>query len=135
MSITLTYNGTTAHLSDRLIWEDEFGPSPVEQVIEPGTTGSLLVHVGLWQAGRRITLDGVDSNAWITRALCSSLQAWAALPGITLTLVLRGVARQVMFDHENGGFEATPVWRLMDGQESPTQVFRPIFRFITTDSF
>ena len=29
MSITLTYNGTTATLSDRLQWSDEFDWSPV----------------------------------------------------------------------------------------------------------
>lgn len=135
MAITLTYNGTTAHLSDRLIWEDEYGPSPVEQVTGPGTTGSLLVHVGVRTAGRPITLDGVDSNAWITRELCDTLQAWAALPGIQLTLVLRGTARQVIFDQEQGGFEARPVWRLLDGEQTPSQVFRPTFRFITTDSY
>jgi len=134
MSITLTYNGTTAHLSDRLIWTDEFGWSPVKQVTGPGTTGALLVHVGVLQAGRSIELDGVESKAWITRFLCETLQAWAALPGITFTLVLRGVARQVMFDHERGGFEATPVWLLADGEETPDQVFLPILRFLTTDS-
>lgn len=135
MAITLTYNGTVAQLSDRLLWTDEFGPSPVVQVTRPGTTGALLVHVGVRTAGRPITLDGVESKAWITRALCDSLEAWAALPGIKFTLVLRGVPRQVMFDHEQGGFEATPVWRLADGEQTSTEVFLPVFRFITTDSF
>lgn len=52
MSITLTYLGTTAQLGDRLIWSDEFAWSPVEQVTEPGTTGALMVHVGVRSAGR-----------------------------------------------------------------------------------
>jgi hypothetical protein len=133
--ITLTYNGTTAHLGDRLIWLDEFGQSPVKQVTGPGTTGALLVHVGVRLAGRQITLDGVDSKAWITRSLCESLELWAALPGIKLTLVLRGVSRQVMFDHEQGGFEATPVWLLADGEQTPDEYFLPVFRFLTTDAF
>lgn len=131
MAITLTYSGTTAHLGDRLLWTDEFTWSPVAQVTEPSTTGALLVHVGVRIAGRPITLDGGESKAWATRALCSTLQAWAALPGITLTLVLRGISRQVIFDHQRGGFEAVPIWRLADGQETPDQVFLPTLRFLT----
>ncbi len=131
--ITLTYNGTVAQLGDRLLWTDEFGWSPVEQKTGPGTRGSFLVHVGVRQAGRPITLDGVSSKAPFTRSLCASLDAWAALPGIFLTLNLRGVARQVMFDHERGGFQATPIWRLADGEETPDQEFFPTLRFLTTD--
>lgn len=133
MAITLTYGGTTAHLGDRLVWTDEFEWSPVEQVTEPGTTGALLVHVGVREAGRPITLDGSET-AWFSRSLCSSLQAWAALPGITLTLVLRGVARQVIFDHERGGFEAEAVDQLSENEIYPEQVMRPVLRFLTTDS-
>ena len=131
MAITLSYNSTTAQLGDRLLWTDEFGWSPVEQVTEPSTTGKLMVHVGVREAGRPISLDGVGSKAWITRSLCASLEAWAALPGVVFTLVLRGVSRQVMFDHERGGFEAQPIWRLADGQETPEQVFLPTLRFLT----
>ncbi|MCB4362684.1 hypothetical protein KIH07_03000 [Hydrogenophaga taeniospiralis] len=135
MAITLTYNGTVANLGDRLIWTDEFGQSPVKQVKGSSTTGALLVHVGVLQAGRQITLDGVDSKAWIPRSLCESLELWAALPDITLTLVLRGVARQVMFDHERGAFEATPIWLLADGEQTPDEVFLPILRLFTTNAF
>lgn len=131
MAITLTYNGTTAQLGDRLLWTDEYGWSPVEQVKETSTNGKLIVHEGVRVADRPITLDGVESKAWITRALCDSLTAWSDLPGIVMTLVLRGVPRQVMFDHTRGGFEAAPIWRLADGQESPGQVFLPTFRFFT----
>ncbi len=134
MAITLTYNGTTAHLPDQLVWTDEFTWSPVEQATEPGTTGALLVHVGARSAGRPIELDGVETRAWITRTLCSTLAAWAALPGIELTLVLRGVSRKVIFDHERGGFEATSLWPIANGQEWADQDFLPTLRFLTTDS-
>lgn len=83
--ITLTYNGTTAHISDRLQWTDEFGWSPVDQATAYSTTGALLVDVALKQSGRPITLVGTDTAAWITRALCTTLQAWAKLPGIGST--------------------------------------------------
>ena len=130
MSITLTYNGTTATLSDRLQWTNEYDWSPVEQVTAYSTTGRLLVDVSLKQAGQPITLEGTDTNAWISRALCSTLQAWAALPGIQLGLVLRGQAHQVIFDHAKGGFSAQPVWKLLDGEITPELFYRPTFRFL-----
>ena len=86
--------------------------------------------MALKQAGRPITLIGTETAAWITRALCSTLQAWAELPGIQLTLVLRGQPRQVMFEHAKGGFTGQPVFKLQDGEESPEQLYLPTFRFI-----
>lgn len=130
MSITLTYNGTTATLSDRLQWSDEFDWSPVEQATAYSTTGALLVDVGLKLAGQPITLEGTDTNAWISRALCSTLQAWAALPGIQLDLVLRGETHQVIFDHAKGGFTAQPIWKLLDGEITPELMYRPTFKFL-----
>lgn len=130
MSITLTYSGTTATLSDRLHWADEFDWSPVEQATGYGTTGALLVDVSLKQAGQPITLEGTDTNAWISRALCSSLQAWAKLPGIQLDLVLRGETHRVIFDHAKGGFSAQPIWKLLDGEITPELLYRPTFRFL-----
>ncbi|ABM37555.1 hypothetical protein [Polaromonas naphthalenivorans] len=130
MSILLTYLGTTAALTDRLQWSDEYEWSPVEQSTEYSTEGVLLVDVALKQAGRPITLDGTQTEAWITRAACDTLQAWAALPGITLTLTVRGVARAVMFDHAKKGFEATPIWKLLDGEVTPELLYLPTFRFL-----
>ena len=130
MSITLTYNGTTAHLSDRLQWANEYDWSPVDQATGYSTRGALLVDVGLKLAGQPITLDGTDTNAWISRALCSTLQAWAALPGIQLDLVLRGETHQVIFDHAKGGFTAQPIWKLLDGEITPELMYRPTFKFL-----
>lgn len=130
MSITLTYNGTTAHLSDRLQWTDEFDWSPVDQATAYSTRGALLVDVGLKLAGQPITLDGADTNAWISRALCSTLQAWAALPGIELALVLRGTTHQVLFDHAKGGFSAQPIWKLVDSEITSELFYRPTLHFL-----
>lgn len=130
MAITLTYLGTTAALSDRLEWVDEWSWSPVTQSAAWSTTGALLLDVGTKLAGRPITLEGTNTQAWISRSLCSTLQAWAALPGAQFSLSLRGVARVVVFDHDKGGFAATPVWRLLDGHESPEQLFIPTLRFL-----
>ena len=130
MSITLTYNGTTAHLSDRLHWADEFDWSPVEQATAYSTTGALLVDVAVKQAGQPITLEGTDTNAWITRALCDTLKAWAALPGAQFDLVLRGITHPVIFDHAQGGFSAQAIWKLADGAIDAELMYRPTFKFL-----
>lgn len=128
--ITLTYNAVTANISNRLEWVDEFDWSPVAQETAYSTTGALLVDVGQRLAGRTITLQGMGTAAWISRGLCETLQAWAAIAGAQFTLTLRGVARTVMFDHARGGFSAQPLWRLADGEQSGDELLIPTLRFI-----
>lgn len=129
--ITLSQGGTTLELSDRLLWVDEFEWSPVAIAVRTGTEGALQVHVGVRKAGRPITLDGRDSQAWITRALCQQLYAWLALPGTVFSLVVRGQARNVIFDQSQGaGFTAAPVWKLLDGEHTPELLYRPYFKFM-----
>ena len=130
MSITLTYNGTTAHLSDRLQWTNEYDWSPVDQATGYSTRGALLVDVALKLAGQPITLDGTSTNTWISRALCDTLKAWAALPGAQFDLVLRGITHPVIFDHAQGGFSAQPIWKLLDGEITPELCYRPTFKFL-----
>ena len=130
MTITLTYNGTTAAISDRLQWTDEYDWSPVEQASAYSTTGALLVDVAVKQAGQTITLVGTETAAWISRALCDTLQAWSSLPGIQLDLVLRGTTHQVMFDHAQGGFSAQPIWKLVDGEITDELIYVPTFKFL-----
>lgn len=129
-TITLAYAGTTLALSDRLDWTDEFDWHPVEQASSYSTTGALLIDVATRQAGRPITLQGTDTQAWMRRADMLQLAALAAIPGAQLTLVLRGVARQVVFDHAQGGFSAQPVWRLLDGEIDASLLYRPTLRFL-----
>lgn len=130
MSIPLTYDGTTVHLSDRLHWADEYDWSPVEQATGYSTTGALLIDLAEKQAGQPITLEGIETQAWLRRDLCDTLKAWAAISGAEFSIVLRGVTHQVMFDHEKGGFAAQPIWKLLDGEITPELFYRPTFRFL-----
>lgn len=110
MSITLTHSATTVTLSDDLSWIDEFDWHPVEQTQTYTTTGALIVESATRQAGRPITLAGAEDRAWCTRATCQQLAAWAAIPGATFTLTLRGAPRTVAFDHASApAFSAKPV--------------------------
>lgn len=131
MAITLSNAGDVLTLSDRLHWADEFSWSPVEQRAEWSITGALLVQVATKLAGRPITLEGADTQAWIARSACATLATWAAQPGLELQLMLRGALRTVVFDHERGGFEAAPIWVLLDGEAHAEQLFLPTLRFLT----
>ena len=129
--ITLNYNGTTLELSDRLIWTDEYSWSAVVSANRYTTNGSLVVHVGKRQAGRPITLNGRETEAWITREVCDQVRAWRDLAGAQFQLVVRGVARTVRFDTSEGsGFEADPVWKLNDSEHTPEVLYRPFFKFL-----
>lgn len=125
--ITLARAGVVVDLTDRLVWTDEYAWSPVVTETRTGTNGALQVHVGTRQAGRPISLDGRDSKAWITRAQCDQINAWAAQPGATFELLLRGVSRTVLFLE----FQAEPWWPLLfDGEHVPELKYVTYFRFI-----
>ena len=126
ITLTLIASSATLALSDRLLWTDEYAWSPVATEARQGTNGALHVHVGVRLAGRPITLDGQASAAWIDRALCAQLEAWAALPSGEFALVLRGVSRTVRLVE----FRAEPIWRLLDGEHTGDALYVPFFRFL-----
>ena len=123
-TILLSDGATTLALSADLYWADEHDWTPVVQSAERSITGALIVSVATRQGGRPITLRAYsEASAWMARADVALLQAWAAMPGKTLTLTLRGVARQVMFrHHEAPALEATPVMHFSDVDDADPYV-------------
>lgn len=108
--MTTLFNGTTTvSLPDDLTWPDEFTWQQVEQSAEYTTTGALVLDAFAKQAGRPITLQGSESFAWCQRGALVTLRNWASQPGGVFTLTLRGVARQVVFNHEAGAIEAEAI--------------------------
>lgn len=125
MSISLSDGSTTVQLPDDLYWADELAWSPVQQSVGRSITGALIVQTGLRQAGRPITLQPFEGerSSWISRAVLLQLQAWVALPAPTLTLVLRGQARSVLWRHQDGEpIQAQPVLHLSDVQSDDVYV-------------
>jgi len=97
-------------LPDSLMWPDEFTWSQVTQTAEYTSTGALLLDAWSKQAGRPITLEGSETYAWCERGALLSLREWASQPGLQMTLSgLRGISRQVVFNHEAGPLSAAPV--------------------------
>jgi len=124
MSLTLADSGTTLTLNPDLYWSDEHNWSPVQQGVNPSITGVPIVQAAAMVTGRPITLEPIDDEAaWMTLADVTALRNWAAVPGKTMTLTLRGVARTVIFRHQDGGFEARPVIQFRDGHELPADFY------------
>lgn len=107
---TLTYSATTLNLPVDIFWANEFGWQQVQQRQRYSITGALIVEAAAKLTGRPIVLRGLDNAAWLDRATLETLLAWKAVPGRVMALVVRGgAARNVVFDHEAGPIEATPV--------------------------
>lgn len=111
--ISLTDGVSTVELPEDIEWVDEHSWSPVSQSQDWSLTGAQIIDVGVRQAGRPITLQSNEDQSIISAASLAQLKGWAAVPGKNLSLVLRGLARQVVFRHQDGAIEAQPVgyWR------------------------
>lgn len=108
--ITLTDGTTTVALHKDLYWSDENSWHPVQQSSQYTITGAMIVMSAEKKAGRRITLEPEDDNsAWMSYTDVGQLRNMALVPGKVMTLNLRGLNRSVIFRHEDGGLEATPV--------------------------
>lgn len=127
---TLSDGVTTLTISDDLAWPDEHAWQPVVQTVQPTLTGAIVVSLGTLQAGRPITLKGdVDEAGCLTRAQLDQCATWAAIAGRTLTLTLRGVARSVIFRHQDGAIQAAPLVPFNDVQAADYYVVT--LRFMT----
>ena len=124
MSLTLADGTTTLTLNPDLYWSDENTWHPVQQAVERTITGAQVIQVAAMVNGRPITLEPEDDEAaWMKLSDVTVLRNWAAVPGKTMTLTLRGVARTVIFRHQDGGFDARPVLQYRDGHELPADFY------------
>lgn len=122
MTIVLTAGGVSLELPPDLLWADELSWSAVAQSKERGLWGTLIVDAMARNGGRPITLQGDGSSAWIDRGDIRNLRAWAAQPGLRLSLSIRGESFTVIFDHgeeeESRAISARPVVDYADAEDS-----------------
>jgi hypothetical protein len=130
MSLTLRYNTTTLFLPEALSWADEYSWSPIVQSQTFTTTGALLIEEHVKLAGKPYTLEGSEDRSWCTRELVDTLKAWAATPGIQMVLTVRGIARNVTFDHSKGALAGLPVQFFADGSVALDDWYVPTLRLI-----
>lgn len=106
--ITLSDGVDTIELHKDLLWSDEMQWNPVQQTKERSITGAAIIQSGEMLAGRPITLEAEDDrSAPHSRTTVEALRNWAAVPGKEMVLTLGGVEYDVIFRHEDGGFQAT----------------------------
>lgn len=133
MSFTLKYGATTLPLDEALFWVDEFGYSGVQQSVDRGLTGALIVQEDgdVDSPGRPITLQPEDdTSAWMIREDLETLQAWSEIAGAQFELTLRGVTRNVMFrNFEKPAVDGKPVVHYSDAV--PTDFYRVTLKFMT----
>lgn len=118
MTISLSNGVVTVQLPDDMTWPDEFTWQQVEQSSEYTTTGALVLDSSVKQAGRPITLQGSETYAWCQRGDLLTLRNWASQPGVVFTLILRGLSRSVVFNHEAGAIEAAAILDYSDPLDS-----------------
>ncbi len=101
---------TDLSLPDDLLWQDEFW-TPVEQALDWGLDGALFRQPSAKQAGRPITLaPPTDSAGWVSRETLQQLAAWAADPGLQLTLTFESAdSSDVVFRHHEKPIDPLPV--------------------------
>lgn len=71
-----------------MLWVDEFAWQPVAKSVERSITGTQIIDVAVKQAGRPITLEGVQDQGWMQRSTLLTVQALAQDPEGEYELVL-----------------------------------------------
>lgn len=109
MALQLTVGVTVLTLPGGLQWTDRDW-SPVEQDVHVLPEGGVLVRARA-RVGRPITLESGARSAYLTATARAQLITWAATAGqqLTLTGLRGGAARTVIFRHQDGALETTPV--------------------------
>lgn len=79
-------NNAVLTLHAQYIWADEYDWSPIKQSAPVYTlSGAMDIQQGTMLAGRPITLD--SAYARLKRSDLALLQAWSAVPELTMTLM------------------------------------------------
>lgn len=119
MSIALSVGAVSVELPFDLAWSDELAWHPVKQAVDWSVTGAAIVQVQQITSGRPITLEPpVALASWIRRGTLDQLQAWANVPGLVMTLTLRGVNHSVIWRHQDGEVMAAKPVMPQEGVEA-----------------
>ena len=94
-----------------MLWVDEFAWSAVQKGVDRSITGVQIIDVSAKLEGRPITLQGTESQGWISRATLLAVQTLANNPEGEYDLVLAdGRSFRVQFAPD-APLEAQPISR------------------------
>ena len=98
-----------------LLWDNEFNQNKINQTIQHTLSGSVVVYSGKKLNGYPISLSSGENYGWLKRSVVEQISALTEDINLVMTLNIRGVNKQVMFDNSKGdGFEATPLFPLVN---------------------
>lgn len=128
-SITLTKIGVTITMPQGMWWSDELVWQPIVRTETTSATGALIVQEGVRAYGRPVTLDQpAERAAYMNRADCDMLQAWASELNARMQLSIFGVTHWVRWRGEHA-FTAVPLYPFLTDQS--TDLFAPVLRLVT----
>lgn len=129
-TLTRQDNRQTLTLHPQMDWTDEYDWTALAQSEPVYTlTGAMDIQQGTKQAGRPITLNG--DNAWTPRAELKTLQAWAEIPELEMTLTHPdGRQFKVIFNRPAlNSIQAIKNYRPID--QSDDDMFKVSLNFLT----
>lgn len=127
--MTISDGVTTLSLPD-LVWIDEYQWSTIVQSVERGLTGSLIVHQGTKLGGRKVTLEGGETWAWVKRLELTTLKTFLESATSVLTLTLIDDSTISVLPDRDGDDGACVVARplpVVAGSESSTKTVDTIY--------
>ena len=132
--LTLFDGSTTISLPYDLEWSDELNWSPIEQVIDKGLDGALIVQEGKSNYGRPITLES-NGSAPMTRLEAQQLKAWEEELGKVALLTFPDAQTfNVMFDRSSGpALIFSQLRRLANSVQSTDHLYFATLKFITVE--
>lgn len=111
-------------------WGDELSWQPVDQAVDRGLTGALIVQASAIPSGRPITLASIGQEGGAVPLVdVQQLRSWAAVPLQEMVLTVRGADYAVMWRHQDApALTAEPL--LFFDQTDVTDLYSVTLKFM-----
>ncbi|OQY56431.1 MAG: hypothetical protein B6247_04035 [Candidatus Parabeggiatoa sp. nov. 2] len=81
-------------------WTDQLMWTPVRQVAQRTTLGTVVYTTQKLHGGRPVTLEFPEQTAWLSFGQVQKILEWASLPGQSFVFSWDDFQYAVLFDHE-----------------------------------
>ena len=98
-------------LPDSMEWTNRYQWSPVAQSLARTLSGNQVIYSQPLNKGRPIILSAASGVTWLGLADVLALDAMAAIPDATYSLIWEAETFTVMFDQDQrGAIQFSPIW-------------------------
>ena len=91
-------------------WTDQFGYSPVQQVLKRTVGGGIILYNQALYKGRPITLEFEKNYAWLTYSDVQQIINWANVPAQSYIFQWDTEDYIVQFNHTDRPYEFLKIW-------------------------